>query len=52
MLALGLFAAIVTVLAMQITDFIAANNTPSIDTAGVSEAVTHVQSYNCEEISA
>ena len=48
MLALGLFAAIVTVLAMQVNDFIAANDTPSVSTAGVSEAVTHVQSYICE----
>lgn len=48
MLALGLFAAIVTVLGMQINDFIRANDKPSVSTAGVSEAVTHVQSYICE----
>ncbi|CAM9389903.1 unnamed protein product [Laminaria digitata] len=45
MLALGLFAAIVVVLAMQINDFIKANDKPSVSTAGVSEAVGHVNSF-------
>eukprot|EP00904_Undaria_pinnatifida_P006807 jgi/Undpi1/3256/HiC_scaffold_15.g06630.m1 len=45
MLAVGLFAAIVTVLAMQIHEYIEANDKPKISTAGVSEAVTHVNSF-------
>ncbi|CAM9827646.1 unnamed protein product, partial [Hapterophycus canaliculatus] len=45
MLALGLFAAIVTVLVMQIVDFIKANDKPEVSVPGVSEAVTHAQNF-------
>ncbi|CAN0342100.1 unnamed protein product [Ectocarpus sp. 12 AP-2014] len=46
MLALGLFAAIVTVFVMQVVEYIDATDTPSVSVAGVSDAVAHAQDYS------
>lgn len=37
-----------TVLVMQIVDYIKANDAPSLGVAGVSEAVAHAQNFFCE----
>lgn len=48
MLAIGLFAAIVVVLVMQVQQYIEDSDTPNISTTGVSDTVSHVENFKCE----